>query len=179
MEHHKARETSNLPQNNNMEESDKHHAEQKKLGTKNNIFSDFIKLKSRSNQCIVRDAWLSGSSRWTGKVKVQMGTRRGISGLRILKTFCFSTWYWSHYVTLRQFLKGTVMICIPLCSYVKKEVHSKLWTKVPSVKRLPRWLSGKESACQCRAAGFNPWSGKIAWRKKSQPPPVFLPGGIP
>lgn len=47
MEHHKATETSNLPQNNNMEESDKHYAEQKKLGTNNNIFSDFIKLKSR------------------------------------------------------------------------------------------------------------------------------------
>lgn len=56
MEHHKAIEKSNLPQNNNMEESDKHYAEQKKLGTKNYIFSDFIKLKSRSNQCIVRDA---------------------------------------------------------------------------------------------------------------------------
>ena len=26
---------------------------------------------------------------------------------------------------------------------------------------LPWWLSGKESACQCRRHGFNPWSGKI------------------
>ena len=26
---------------------------------------------------------------------------------------------------------------------------------------LPCWLSGKESACQCRRHGFNPWSGKI------------------
>lgn len=43
MEHHKAIETSNLPQNSNMEESDKHYDEQKKLGTKNYIFSDFIK----------------------------------------------------------------------------------------------------------------------------------------
>ena len=25
---------------------------------------------------------------------------------------------------------------------------------------LPWWLSGKESACQCRRHGFNPWSGK-------------------
>ena len=24
--------------------------------------------------------------------------------------------------------------------------------------------------------GFNPWVGKIPWRKKSQPTPVFLPG---
>ena len=26
---------------------------------------------------------------------------------------------------------------------------------------LPWWLSGKESACQCRAPGFDPWFGKI------------------
>lgn len=121
MEHHKAIETSSLPQNNNMEESDKHYAQQNKLGTKNNIFSDFIKLKSRPNQCIVRLG-----TRWTGKVKAQMGTRRGIRGLRILTKFCFSTRYWSHYVTLRQFLKSTVMICISLCRYVLCQKGSSL-----------------------------------------------------
>ena len=26
----------------------------------------------------------------------------------------------------------------------------------------PWWLSGKESACQCRRCGFNPWSRKTA-----------------
>ena len=26
---------------------------------------------------------------------------------------------------------------------------------------LPRWLSGKDSACQCRSRRFNPWVGKI------------------
>ena len=26
---------------------------------------------------------------------------------------------------------------------------------------LPWWLSGKESACQCRGHGFDPWSRKI------------------
>ena len=44
---------------------------------------------------------------------------------------------------------------------------------------LPWWLSGKESACQCRRhrrRGFDPWVGKIPWRKKWQPTPVFLPG---
>ena len=41
---------------------------------------------------------------------------------------------------------------------------------------LPWWLSGKESACQCRRHGFNPWVGKIHWRRKWQPTPVFLPG---
>ena len=41
---------------------------------------------------------------------------------------------------------------------------------------LPRWLSGKESTCQCRKHGFDPWVGKIPWRRKWQPIPVFLPG---
>ena len=40
----------------------------------------------------------------------------------------------------------------------------------------PWWLSGKESTCQCSRHGFNPWSGKIPWRRKWQPTPVFLPG---
>ena len=41
---------------------------------------------------------------------------------------------------------------------------------------LPRWLSGTESACECRRCGFDPWVQKIPRRKKWQPTPVFLPG---
>ena len=44
---------------------------------------------------------------------------------------------------------------------------------------LPRWLSGKESACQCRRCRThrsNPWVRKIPWRRKWEPTPVFLPG---
>ena len=42
-----------------------------------------------------------------------------------------------------------------------------------------RWLSGKESSCQCRrhkSCRFDPWVRKIPWRRKWQAPPVFLPG---
>ena len=56
------------------------------------------------------------------------------------------------------------------------------WTQARSGDRfggreqcLPRWLSGKESACQCRRLGFHPWIRKIPWRRKWQPTPVFLP----
>ena len=38
------------------------------------------------------------------------------------------------------------------------------------------WLTGKESAWQCRRRGFKPWVGKIPWRRKWQPILVFLPG---
>ena len=33
----------------------------------------------------------------------------------------------------------------------------------------------KETACQRRRRGFNPWIGKFPWRRKWQPTPVFLP----
>ena len=42
--------------------------------------------------------------------------------------------------------------------------------------RLPRWLSGKESACPYRRCGFDPWIRKMPWRRKWQPIPIFLPG---
>ena len=41
---------------------------------------------------------------------------------------------------------------------------------------LPQWLSSKDSACQCRRCGFDPWVRKIPWRRAWQPTPVFLPG---
>ena len=37
-------------------------------------------------------------------------------------------------------------------------------------------LIGKESACQCRRYRFDPWVGKIPWRRAWQPTPVLLPG---
>ena len=40
----------------------------------------------------------------------------------------------------------------------------------------PSGSDGKESVCQCGRAGFNPWVGKIPWRREWQPTPVFLPG---
>ena len=47
---------------------------------------------------------------------------------------------------------------------------------LPSTAGLPRPLSGKEFACQCRRLGFSLWAGKISRRRKWQPLPVFLPG---
>ena len=43
----------------------------------------------------------------------------------------------------------------------------------------PGGASGKEPACQCRRhkrCRFDPWVGKIPWKRKWQPTPVFLPG---
>ena len=46
-----------------------------------------------------------------------------------------------------------------------------------TIEGLPWWLRGKEFTCNADSArGFNPWVGKIPWRRKWQPVPVFLPG---
>ena len=34
----------------------------------------------------------------------------------------------------------------------------------------------KGSTCQCKKHRVDPWVGKIPWRRKLQPTPVFLPG---
>ena len=41
---------------------------------------------------------------------------------------------------------------------------------------LPWWPDGKSVCLQCGRPGFDPWFGKIPWRRKWQPTPVFLPG---
>ena len=38
------------------------------------------------------------------------------------------------------------------------------------------WLRQWRIHLQCRRPGFNPWHGKISWRREWQPTPVFLPG---
>ena len=49
----------------------------------------------------------------------------------------------------------------------------------PKKRGFPDGTRGKESTCQCRRHKkhkFNPWVGKILWRRKWQPAPVFFPG---
>ena len=41
---------------------------------------------------------------------------------------------------------------------------------------LPWWLRGQSICLQCRRPRFNPWVGRIPWRRKWQPTLVFLPG---
>ena len=53
------------------------------------------------------------------------------------------------------------------------------YLKIILLQGFPGGTSGKESACQCRRhkrSGFDPWVGKIPWRRAWQPTPVFLPG---
>ena len=49
---------------------------------------------------------------------------------------------------------------------------AKSWTRL---KRLSS-SSGKEHAFQCKRCGFDPRVGKIPWKRKWQPTPIFLSG---
>ena len=67
--------------------------------------------------------------------------------------FC-STYFWNSFILLH----------VPVaCSFL-------LLSSIV-LCRLPWWLSGKESPCQCRRCGFDPWMGKITWRKGWHPLP--------
>jgi len=45
-----------------------------------------------------------------------------------------------------------------------------------SLHGFPGGSEGKASACNVGDPGFNPWVGKIPWRRKWQSIPVLLPG---
>ena len=66
---------------------------------------------------------------------------------------------------------------MPVVNKVRKE---SLPLERREIRRgFPSGASGKEPACQCRRCkrhGFDPWVGKIPWRRAQQPTPVFLPG---
>ena len=69
-------------------------------------------------------------------------------------------------------------MCIKTFSTESRDlVHLKYSMSVCTpMPGLPWWLSGKESACQCRRCGFDRWIGRFLWRRKWPPTPVFLPG---
>ena len=60
------------------------------------------------------------------------------------------------------------------------EVFCSIFLSMPDMGMgLTGGASGKEPACQCRRlqrCRFDPWMGKIPWRRQWQPTPVFLPG---
>ena len=64
----------------------------------------------------------------------------------------------------------------------KSKIDTSAQIFLPSLifgQGLPDGTSGKEHACQCRRhkrCKFDPWVGKISWRRAWQSTPVVLPG---
>ena len=84
-----------------------------------------------------------------------------------------------HLVQTREFMKDLyvwTLDCVDhaIFGYVFVFVYAScIYFYLFWLLRISRWLSGKESACQCRKCMFGPWVGKIPWRRKWQPIPVF------
>ena len=67
--------------------------------------------------------------------------------------------------------QGSLACCSP---WGRKESGMSNWTELNwwANEGFPRGTSGKESNCQCRRhkrLGFNPWVGKISWRRYGNP----------
>ena len=65
-----------------------------------------------------------------------------------------------------------------------KKVYEKKVTKSQTlisahVWWLPWWLRQWRICLQCKRPGFNPWVGKMPWKRTWQPTPVLLPGEFP
>ena len=80
---------------------------------------------------------------------------------------------------------NTAQLSFSWCSLGQQEENKVNYRKLQisflkSCQRgFPGGDSGNEPACQCRRCkrrGFDPWVGKMPWRRAWQPAPVFLPG---
>ena len=74
--------------------------------------------------------------------------------------------------------------CVQVCgdfssSFCKSLQSRRIRTPPLDLRGFPGGGSSKEPACQCRRCKrlrFDPWVGKIPWRREWQPTPVFLSG---
>ena len=55
-------------------------------------------------------------------------------------------------------------------------IYGPYFAEVGSFWGLPGASDSKEFSCQFRRPRFNPWVGKIPWRREWQPTSVLLPG---
>ena len=91
--------------------------------------------------------------------------RKGTCGLFLFSLTAHQFWKlpWGNFGELSGMVQCYGLNCVPL----------------PQSWGFPGGASGKELACQCRRhkrCRFNPWVGKIPWRRAWQPTPVVFPG---
>ena len=61
-------------------------------------------------------------------------------------------------------------------SFLHLRKHHIYFAWISRVWDFPGGSESKSICLQCGRPRFNPWVGKIPWRRKWQPTPVFLPG---
>ena len=90
-----------------------------------------------------------------------------------MKIFLYSSSVYScHLFLISSASNRSIPFCPLLCFYSSLNFSANTC----NFAGFPGGASGKEPACQFRRHGFDLWIGKVAWRKKWQPTPVFLPG---
>ena len=100
-----------------------------------------------------------GFDPWVGKIPWEK--KKAILVWRIQWTI-FSSWVTKSWTPLSNFLFH-ILEHASVCFSFAIELHH-----IIGYTRLPRWLTGKESACQCRRhkrCRFNPWVEKMPWRR--------------
>ena len=116
--------------------------------------------------------WHLNLSRVTGKdwllytIKVSAGWHKGSINfltLEVTQTFC---------------LKPSPSVALTRSQRPREEhplfqYHS---ARNPGCMGFPKWLRWQRIHLQCRRPAFDPWVGKIPWRREQLPIPVFLPG---
>ena len=69
-----------------------------------------------------------------------------------------------------------VLFLLSLFFLFLQELNTFIWNIVIWARGFPHSSVGKKICPQCRRPGFYSSVGKIPWRRKWQPTPVFLPG---
>ena len=110
--------------------------------------------------CMIPTIWQSGKGKAMESVRRSAALRGGRR----------RTTRWSaRIVTVEKVLYGTAMV--DTWYYAFAQNH-----RTVQHKGLPWWLRRKSICLQCWRPGFDPWVGKIPWRREWQPTPVLLPG---
>ena len=72
----------------------------------------------------------------------------------------------------------------PVDGVAKSWTGLNVWAQAPCacmcihmyIYGLPWWLSWSRIPLQCGRPGYDPWVGKMPWRREWLPSPVFWPG---
>ena len=125
----------------------------------------FIKIPTSQVKCgcYSHQSGYQGTYSYVQKI-IEIMLKKSLLFPQIIKTFLkYPHTIVSHVLTD----KANGRLCVNFPSLVQQSevFYGLLW-----------FLIGKESACRCKRHGFNPWVGKILWRRKWPPTLVFLPG---
>ena len=92
----------------------------------------------------------------------------------------FSTEFARTFWALSPFLggRGARILECDAIPFSRRSSRPRNWTQVSCTvgRCFPGGSDGKSGCLQCGRPGFDPWIGKIPWRRKWQPTPVLLPG---